>query len=277
MAGPRGIELIRQQLNRLAERRISVYWAAGTVDRAGRWPAGVSLPACVHRFEQPQVKAIAHRRGDQAIATILGRGRDRNGQVSSADFRRDAAGGYSIAVCHAAAKPEDLRGGQVDYWALGGKHSACKVSTGRRLAQYCGSPQGRCETEEGPHGCVLVEVDEQHHAQRAGADGRGPLAHAAGGVGGRDDAGRVGAVAARAGAAVKRDSRRASAAGDLVHRGRGTANRFVPRFAGGQTASGRPGRRVSGRAASRVWHGNAGYLDRGVRDRSSTCAAQCVV
>ena len=163
-AGPRGIELVRRHLLRLAERNIAVYWAAGTVDPAGGWPTAVPLPANVFRFEDGGVTAVEHRRGPQAVATLLGTGREGNEPLDPAAFDLESDSPFRIAVAHGPADAKQLREARIDYWALGGRHSAYKLFSERSIAQYCGSPQGRRETEGGLHGCTLVQVDEQGQA-----------------------------------------------------------------------------------------------------------------
>jgi hypothetical protein len=161
VAGPRAIELVRQQLQRLHERQIEVYWAGGTVDRAGRWPREIPLPACVHRSEDGGVTTIEHRRGDQLIAIVRAAGGRGTGPLPVARFGvTSAPNAFRIAVAHGRSDPESLRATPIDYWALGGKHSADKLLTEGPVAQYCGTPQGRRPSEEGLHGCLLVQVDD---------------------------------------------------------------------------------------------------------------------
>ena len=44
------ITLLVKQFQRLAERKIPVYWAAGRVDLPDRWPSAIPLPDNVHVF-----------------------------------------------------------------------------------------------------------------------------------------------------------------------------------------------------------------------------------
>jgi hypothetical protein len=163
-AGPRGIELLRRNFQRLAEREIAVYWAAGAVDRVGRWPAEIPLPANVHRLDSADVTAIHHHRGEQRLATLLAAGWQDNQSQADGENNFPSERPYRIAVAYGPAEPEPMREAPVDYWALGGKHASCKLFSGRSIAQYCGSPQGRCPTEAGLHGCLLVQVDERGEA-----------------------------------------------------------------------------------------------------------------
>lgn len=158
-AGPRGIEFIRRQFQRLQKRDIQVYWLGGRVDPPGQWPNFLPLPPCIQRLDH-QGGVAEHRRAGQAIATILGHQGDGSPPTVHADVDDGPSDVYRIAVAYGQVDRKMLRSGHVNYWALGGRHSLKKLSGAPSTAQYCGSPQGKQPSEQGPHGCVLVHVDE---------------------------------------------------------------------------------------------------------------------
>ncbi len=55
----------------------------------------------------------------------------------------------------------DLARAGLDYWALGHVHTRATHALPNGLAVYPGNSQGRHAYEDGPRGCVLVEVDER--------------------------------------------------------------------------------------------------------------------
>ncbi len=163
--GPRGPCFLLKQFQRLRERDIAVYWLAGEADAADIWPAHVELPDNVHRFT-PETGAFTHRRGGLAIARLVGVARPDSPQSNNALPKALAAtstGLPTIGVVHVGGAPVPgfLSSAAVHYWALGGRHEAHTLFDDRRMAHFCGSPQGRSPEEAGPHGCTLVIVDEQ--------------------------------------------------------------------------------------------------------------------
>ncbi len=166
-AGPRGIEFFRRQLARLDERQIAVYWAEGRCDGPHRWPKPIRLPACVHRFSDRRVTTVIHRGGGLPLATIVAGSGEGNRRVCHGQFEVDTGDLYSIAIAHGALERKVLRRrSAVNYWALGGKNAAQKLQSSPSIAQFCGSPQGRQASEEGPHGCLVVEVDQDGKTHR---------------------------------------------------------------------------------------------------------------
>lgn len=158
--GPRGPVFLLEQLRRLAERGIPVYWAGGSVDPPEAWPAAVRLPGKVHRFRRGKVEEFLHQRDGTPVARLIGISRDRRCSVRASDFHADGSGLFTIAVVHGAAEAAALKAREIHYWALGGRHQRSTLCNAPRPAHYPGSPQGRRPEEPGPHGCTLVEVDE---------------------------------------------------------------------------------------------------------------------
>ncbi|HUT13501.1 MAG TPA: DNA repair exonuclease [Thermoguttaceae bacterium] len=163
--GPRGPLFLVEQFHRLAERKIPVYWAGGTVDPPDAWPSAVSLPENVHIFPRGRIEEFLHERDGTPLARLMGVSRDRPQSIRAADFEPDPGGLFSIAVAHGAAETEALQARNVHYWALGSRHDRSTLLSSPHVAHYPGSPQGRRPEEHGTHGCTLVQVDQQRQAR----------------------------------------------------------------------------------------------------------------
>ena len=157
--GPRALDFLYQQFELLHRKQVAVYWVAGGSDRPEMWPGSLPLPASVQTFPTDRIRSITARRGDRTLAKIQGCSHPKDGKVRAGDFSR-APGQFTIAAVHGTCNLSQLRRSRIDYWALGGRRTRETVFSSPRIAQYCGSPQGRSMTELGPHGCTLVDVDE---------------------------------------------------------------------------------------------------------------------
>jgi DNA repair exonuclease SbcCD nuclease subunit len=163
--GPRGPLFLIEQMARLAEREIPVYWAGGGIDPPEVWPRSLRLPENVHRFPVGRVESYLVERDGSPVARVSGISRDRHHTIRAAEFRRDTPDLFHVAVVHGAAEPDALRDHGVDYWALGGRHDRSTLISDSPVAHWAGSPQGRSPREVGPHGCTLVTVDTDGHAR----------------------------------------------------------------------------------------------------------------
>ncbi len=158
-AGPRGVQFLQTEFERLAREQISVYWSCGPSDRMDLWPPSVPMPSNVQVFAGDRIASVTHRRDDQAIATIQASGYRRSHTIRSVDFP-GCGNRFSIAVAYGAGDPKAMRTSQINYWALGGRHERYTLFSSPRTAQYSGSPQGRSPDEVDVHGCTLVDVDD---------------------------------------------------------------------------------------------------------------------
>jgi DNA repair exonuclease SbcCD nuclease subunit len=163
LAGPRGLVFLGEQFARLIERGIGVYWALGRSDRLGAWSDAWPLPHEVVRFSGNDVERIVHCRGEERIALIIGTTAAERKRIRLSQFETHEPELFVVALAHGAADAELLSRLGVDYWALGGEHERRSLLTGSVTAHYCGSPQGRRPQESGPHGCTLVQVDDERH------------------------------------------------------------------------------------------------------------------
>jgi DNA repair exonuclease SbcCD nuclease subunit len=164
-AGPRAILFLTEQLARLAERNVAVYWAGGTVDPPEAWPATIPLPENVRIFPRGRVEEVLHESDGVALARIIGISRDRQRPLKAAEFAADPSGTPTIAVAHGVIDPAAVQSRGICYWALGSRHDRSTPSTNPCIVHYCGTPQGRCPQETGVHGCTLVQVDEHGQAK----------------------------------------------------------------------------------------------------------------
>jgi DNA repair exonuclease SbcCD nuclease subunit len=163
--GPRGPLFLSEQFARLAERRIPVYWAAGSVDPPEVWPAVIPLPDNVHLSARGRISELIHDRDGLPSVRLLLHGRDGNRTLRASDFTADPAGLYTIAVAHGTVETAALGLQGIDYWALGGRHDRSTLFSAPQMAHYAGSPQGRRPDEAGVHGCTLVQVDENRQSR----------------------------------------------------------------------------------------------------------------
>jgi DNA repair exonuclease SbcCD nuclease subunit len=164
--GPYGPLFLVAQFERLAERGIEVYWAAGRADPTTNWPAFAPLPPSVHLFPSERLEHFLHQRDGTPVARLTGVSRP-HGRVRAKDFSPDPSGLFSIAAIYGKANPEALRPRGIDYWALGGGHARSTPFSSPQVAHWPGSPQGRRPEEPGPHGCSLVEVDADRRVRIA--------------------------------------------------------------------------------------------------------------
>jgi DNA repair exonuclease SbcCD nuclease subunit len=164
-AGPPAVVLLLDQLARLNERKIPVYWAGGMVDLPDLWPRSVPLPENVHVFPVGRVETLDLVRSGETIARVQGTSCRDDGEIDTRGFHRDAHGLFTIGVAHGTSDSAGHEGDRVHYMALGGRHQQETVDEQPGIAHYCGTPQGRGPAEIGPHGCTLVTVDETNRAK----------------------------------------------------------------------------------------------------------------
>jgi exonuclease SbcD len=166
LTGPRGPLFLVRQFERLREQNVSVFWAGGEADPPDAWPTWAILPDNVHRFGRGDVEEFVLRREGWPLARVLGVSHDPSRAPPWNRFHPDPTGLFSLAVVYVPGEAALPAGSDIDFWALGGRHAAKAILADRRAADYPGSPQGRRPTEPGPHGCTLIEVDENGRVER---------------------------------------------------------------------------------------------------------------
>ncbi|TVR73432.1 MAG: DNA repair exonuclease [Marinilabiliales bacterium] len=162
------------ELKRLTEQNIPVYFICGNHDHLGAWDSSFVLPEGVYRFGSSHVEKITFSRGGKPAADIYGISYGSSHIRESLVPLYKKTGGaapVSIAMLHGMAdvvgydeKYAPFRLGELlettfDYWALGHVHKH-RVLSRDPLVVYPGNPQGRDFGETGSRGCYLVEMKE---------------------------------------------------------------------------------------------------------------------
>ena len=160
-ASPRAVDFLRVQLSRLHEKKIPTYWLGGRLEAGNSPPEDFTLPKSVHRFPASRVQRLEVRRGKKTIAYLVGQSAGEHAFANLDEMRCPRDGRFFAGLWYGDVQSEvdsdQLDDLGIDYWALGGSHRPQKLDT-TIPAQYCGTPQGRLPAEQGPHGCVLVQV-----------------------------------------------------------------------------------------------------------------------
>ncbi len=165
-AGPRGISLLLNHFEQLHQQQTSVFWAAGNVDDAARWPEAVPLPPNVTLFPKNRTLSIPIQRAGRTICQVVGRSSDGRTELHVPSYRVDPTDEFTVAVGYGTADADSLAEGRFDYWALGGEHQRVEIDGGATAGSvYCGTPQGRSLQETGPHGYTLVDIDSERNAR----------------------------------------------------------------------------------------------------------------
>ena len=166
-AGPRGLWFVIEQFERLAERKIMVYWAGGDVDQPQHWPATLSLPPNVHVFSPARFDEAVHRRGGTPIARLCGTSRRDGREMWQIGRGRRMAASGSIpcwSITHPLSPPRARSPeSTIRRWAAA--TSERRFRRRRTSFIFSGSPQGRHPREPGPHGCTLVYIDAAGQAR----------------------------------------------------------------------------------------------------------------
>ena len=163
--GPRGPLFLVEQFQRLAEKKIRVYWAAGTIDPPEAWPPSIRLPENVHRFQAGKPQEVLHRRDDTPLARIAGLARSGDGRFIASEFEPDSPGLFAIGLTNGAVELGHLQSSRVDYWALGGLAKRQTISKTMPVVHYPGMIQGRQPLDVGAYGGSLVQVDRERNVQ----------------------------------------------------------------------------------------------------------------
>lgn len=159
LTGPRGMIFLIEQFERLRQRRIEVYWAAGEVDAAERRSASFRIPDNVRIFSSLRPEEITVSRDGMKLLQITGWSRPSGERIRTGDFRPDPGGLFSIAVVAGDVPTDEPVGRGIHYWALGGESQRRTTSLFGAMAHWPGSPQGRSFDDPGAHGCTVVQVD----------------------------------------------------------------------------------------------------------------------
>ena len=157
-ATPRSLALLLEQFERLKQANIAVYWAGGQLDLPGEWPSAALLPDNVTCFPSAHPKEVGHLRAGRPVAHLVGQSWHGTQQVPLRVTREGAESLPTLAVSYGQGEAQRLLSQGADFWAVGGRGQRHTAGSDRRVLHDAGSPQGRSPTEEGPHGCTLVQL-----------------------------------------------------------------------------------------------------------------------
>jgi DNA repair protein SbcD/Mre11 len=173
----RALVAFRKQMERLAERDISVYLVHGNHDPLNGWGSEFQLPPNATTFTgKPRTESVIRRGREIAQVTGVSYMRERVTENLAAAMRPEADAPYSVAVLHANVGGQtghadyapvslaELTESGFDYWALGHVHSRSVLADEPCTVAYPGNPQGRNSRETGPRGCFQVDVDRSGRA-----------------------------------------------------------------------------------------------------------------
>jgi DNA repair exonuclease SbcCD nuclease subunit len=173
----RALVAFRRQMERLAERDISVYIVHGNHDPLNGWGSEFLLPPNVTTFTgKPNTEPVIRRGQEIARVTGVSYARERVTENLAAMMKPDEDSPYSVGVLHAnvggqaghadyaPVTLDELKSSGFDYWALGHVHTRSTLALGPVAVAYPGNPQGRNAREPGPRGCLQVDVDRNGQA-----------------------------------------------------------------------------------------------------------------
>jgi DNA repair exonuclease SbcCD nuclease subunit len=161
----------QRAMRRLDEAGIPAFVVHGNHDPADGWSAGLELPESTFVFPADRVERREVARDGTPVCAVYGRSYPTR-QVTenlAVDFRRDSSDPLAIGLLHAnvggreghedyaPCTVDDLRAAGMDYWALGHIHLWGRVASDPPVL-YSGSTQGLNPTEDGPRGCLYVEL-----------------------------------------------------------------------------------------------------------------------
>lgn len=158
------------QMASLTRNGLKVYAIAGNHDASSRMARQLPRPPGMHVFPAAGPASLALEEHSVALhgQSYPERSVSRNLAV---DYPAPRPGCFNIGLLHtsltglpghepyAPCSLDDLRRHGYDYWALGHSHFPDILNEQPHIV-YAGTTQGRHILETGPHGCYLVEVDE---------------------------------------------------------------------------------------------------------------------
>jgi DNA repair exonuclease SbcCD nuclease subunit len=173
----RALVAFRRQMERLAERDISVYIVHGNHDPLNGWGSEFHLPPNVTTFAgKPFTEPVIRRGREVARVTGVSYIREKVSENLAATMKPDDDSPYSVGVLHAnvggntghadyaPVTLDELTSSHFDYWALGHVHTRSVLAEAPVAVAYPGNTQGRNPRETGPRGCLQVDVDRNGRA-----------------------------------------------------------------------------------------------------------------
>src|SRR5678815_3517801 len=179
----RALLTFRRQMERLAERDISVYIVHGNHDPLNGWGSEFQLPPNVTTFTgKPATEPVIRRGKEIARVTGISYARERVTENLASSMKPDSDSPYSVGLLHANVAGQtghadyapvtldELSSSGFDYWALGHVHTRSILAQEPATVVYPGNPQGRNPREPGPRGCLQVDINRNGDAQLSFVD-----------------------------------------------------------------------------------------------------------
>ena len=173
----RALVAFRRQMERLAERDISVYIVHGNHDPLNGWGSEFQLPPNVTTFTgKPATEPVIRRGKEIARVTGISYARERVTENLASSMKPDSDSPYSVGLLHANVAGQtghadyapvtldELSSSGFDYWALGHVHTRSILAQEPSTVVYPGNPQGRNPREPGPRGCLQVDINRNGDA-----------------------------------------------------------------------------------------------------------------
>jgi DNA repair exonuclease SbcCD nuclease subunit len=173
----RALVAFRRQMERLAERDISVYLVHGNHDPLNGWGSEFQLPPNAATFSgKPRTEPVIRRGKEIARVSGISYTRERVTDNLAATLQPEDDSPYSVALLHANVGGQtghadyapvtlpELKASGFNYWALGHVHSRSVLAEEPSTIVYPGNPQGRNPRETGARGCFQVDVDRSGRA-----------------------------------------------------------------------------------------------------------------
>ena len=164
----------RAGCDRLDAAGIPIHLVQGNHDPADGYSANLQMPQNVHYFRTDTVQRVevVDPATGEPLCALYGRGYATAAIKTNLirSIERDPADATALGVLHANVggqegyEPyapctlDDLRTANMDYWALGHIHKPLLLQESPPI-RYPGSPQGLNPTEDGPHGCWIVQME----------------------------------------------------------------------------------------------------------------------
>ncbi|ASB90269.1 DNA repair exonuclease [Bacillus sonorensis] len=163
---------LRKQFLKLRENGIQVYVIFGNHDHMGGEWTPIEWPDNVHIFSSAGIEEKSFYKNGRLAASIYGYSYPQRSvfENKAADMKRTTDAPFHIGMIHGALSGEgvhdpycpfslqDLKNGQMDYWALGHIHKRQVISAEHPVAIYPGNTQSRHMKETGEKGCFLVKA-----------------------------------------------------------------------------------------------------------------------
>ncbi|MCY8005983.1 exonuclease SbcCD subunit D [Bacillus haynesii] len=163
---------LRKQFLKLKENNIQVYVIFGNHDHLGGDWTPIEWPDNVHIFSAEDIEEKSFYKDGRLAASIYGYSYPERSVFANkaAEIKKTTDAPLHIGMIHGTLSGEsghdpycpfslqDLKNGQMDYWALGHIHKRQVISAADPAVIYPGNTQSRHMKETGEKGCYLVNV-----------------------------------------------------------------------------------------------------------------------